>query len=147
MQDRRLIQDDNRGLGQGVLDNQPVLNIFKIVLENTESCTKQSKDYPGGFYTVTSHMELQSLLHPMEKLVWHDNDWAGVLSNFGGEREEFEDGMEIAVFRNLPHVPNNIKDKSTIGIVIHRNYLEECTIDGHRTGTVNIFNLKNVDYL
>lgn len=33
MQDRRLQQDDNLGLGQGVLDNQPILHIFKLALD------------------------------------------------------------------------------------------------------------------
>lgn len=137
MQDRRLKQDDNRGLGQGVLDNQPVLNMFRLVLENVKSCSKPHKDYPSGFLTVNSNIELKAMLHPMEKLIWHENDWVGVLSNFGAERESLESNIEVAVLRNLPHVRSSTKAKSTMGLVIHRSHLTKCTSDSHMAGIVS----------
>ncbi|XP_037030283.1 alpha-mannosidase 2 isoform X2 [Bradysia coprophila] len=145
MQDRRLIQDDNRGLGQGVLDNQPVLNIFKLAIENLEQCNKLSKDYPAGFLTSNTFMEMKTLLHPMEKLIWHENDWIGVLPHFGLDRTPFETGVEVAVLRDLPHVKGNGKGKSSMGLVVHRNYLEECSTESHRMGLINIRQLLNLD--
>lgn len=137
MQDRRLDQDDNRGLGQGVQDNVPTLNIFKLALENISPCLKRSDKYRGGFLTSTSHTELNRLLHPMEKLVWHDNDWIGVEPTFGEERWPVDTGTEIAVLRNLRHVPTNSNKKSSIGLVLNRVHLEQCEGDVETTGNVS----------
>lgn len=140
MQDRRLDQDDNRGLGQGVQDNEPVLNLFRLNLENVESCKKRSNNYPAGYLTTLSHSDLNRLLHPMEKLVWHENDWSGVLANFGSNRKALSTGTEVAVLRNLKHVPISMTNKkSTIGLVINRNHLEECGDDQERSDNVCVY--------
>lgn len=129
MQDRRLDQDDNRGLGQGVQDNLPILNIFKLGLENIVACVKRSDKYRGGYLTSTMHTEMNSLLHGMEKLVWHENDWIGVQPQFGEQRWPLETGTEIAVLRNLKNVATNSKKKSTMGLVMNRVHLEQCDSD------------------
>lgn len=138
MQDRHLEQDDNRGLGQGVQDNVPTLNIFKLGLEHIESCAKRPQNYAGGFLTETMHTEMNLIMYPMEKLVWHENDaWKGVLPHFGRDHKSLEIGTEIAVLRNLKYVRNGRKDrKTTIGMVINRYHLEQC--DGNKGKSVKV---------
>lgn len=138
MQDRRLDQDDNRGLGQGVMDNVPTLNIFKLGLEDIKPCVKRSGKYRGGYLTSTMHTEMNRLLHPMEKLVWHENDWVGVEPEFGEDRWPLDVGTEIAVLRNLRHVPTNPNKRSSIGLVINRAHLEQCDGDVMGTATVRL---------
>lgn len=126
MQDRRLDQDDNRGMGQGVQDNEPTLNIFKLMLENVELCEKRSNNYRAGYLTKSAHTESNRLLHPTEKLVWHENEWAGVLPNYGVERVPMEIGTEIAALRNLRVHGTPSSKKPSIGLVINRRHLEQC---------------------
>lgn len=127
MQDRRLDQDDNRGLGQGVLDNKPVMNLFKLSLENVQDCMKRSQNYRGGYLTMNAQTEGNRLIHPMEKLVWHENDWIGVLPTFGEKRVPLEIGTEIAILRNVPKIGNNrVNNKHLIGLVVNRFHLEQC---------------------
>lgn len=138
MQDRRLEQDDNLGLGQGIHDNQPTLNIFKLVLEDVVSCQKRPQNYPAGFLTPSAHQEYNSLLHPVEKLVWHENDWVGVLPDFGGERDALPVGYDIAALRDLRHVKTSSKTRGsrptgTIGVVIQHKYLEQCDESAYST--------------
>lgn len=139
MQDRRLDQDDNLGLGEGVQDNQATLNIFKLSLESVASCSKRSQSYRGGYLTSNMHIEMNRLLYPMEKLVWHDNDWIGAQSHFGKNHQSLEPGTEIAVLRNLKYVQNSVSDKrSTMGLIINRSYLEQCDNDEKYTENVSI---------
>lgn len=71
MMDRRLSQDDNRGLGQGVLDNVPTPNVFRVLLEPRlfpkESSAGQGM--PPAFPSLLSHATSHSLLYPLYLLL------------------------------------------------------------------------------
>lgn len=143
MQDRRLNQDDERGLGQGVLDNRPVLNIFKIVLETRESCKQLDDNYPSGFLTPNSFVEQKRLLHPIDKFIFNENDWNGVVTQFGDSHESVESGIEIVALRHLPFIPS--KGKSSVGLVLHRTNFGNCAADKARDGTLSVRRLLGLD--
>ncbi|KAK0067830.1 alpha-mannosidase 2x [Biomphalaria pfeifferi] len=64
MLDRRLNQDDNRGLGQGVLDNHPTPSRFRLVFEKRSA--KAEPVYPEtSFPSMLSQQSSLSLIHPI----------------------------------------------------------------------------------
>ncbi|KAI5746627.1 hypothetical protein M8J77_005637 [Diaphorina citri] len=67
IQDRRLNQDDERGLGQGVMDNIPTLTLFRIVLETRQTDCKEAPEplHPAGFLSAHTHLSLESLTSPI----------------------------------------------------------------------------------
>lgn len=118
MQDRRLTQDDDRGLGQGVTDNRPVMHLFRIIVDNKEKCRKLDSTYPAAYLTNNAFLERESLLHPMEKLVFNENEWTGVLPSFGNNHKAVQTGIEVVFLRSL--------SRDTRGIILHRTNLESC---------------------
>uniref|UniRef100_A0A182IRW0 Alpha-mannosidase n=1 Tax=Anopheles atroparvus TaxID=41427 RepID=A0A182IRW0_ANOAO len=148
MQDRRLTRDDDRGLGQGVQDNLPVLHLFRLALETRESCTKPDPDYPSGFLTLPTYMLQQSLAHPLDKLIYNENDWTGLQTDgFGTRHEPLERGMEVVAMRDLPHVRfgRGGAPGHPIGLVVHRTNFEDCGSEANTEGLLNIKKLLNLD--
>lgn len=147
MQDRRLTHDDERGLGQGVLDNQPVLHIFRIILERIDSCEKLADNHPSGAMTLTANRNLKSILNPIDKFIFTENDWLGVVPEFGSSHSALGDDMDIVVMRNLnptSSVPAIARDRKphmqqNTGLIVHRTNLLQCSgLDAHNTGEVCI---------
>ncbi|XP_015744480.2 alpha-mannosidase 2x isoform X2 [Python bivittatus] len=54
--DRRLMQDDNRGLGQGLKDNKQTCNRFRLLLERLSPVNKAQENQPTSFPSLLSHM-------------------------------------------------------------------------------------------
>ncbi|KAH8359520.1 hypothetical protein KR093_007364 [Drosophila rubida] len=123
MQDRRLASDDQRGLGQGVLDNKPVLHIYRIVLEKITGCERPSEGHPGNFLTSAAHRASQSLLDPFDKLIYSENEWTGAQEVFGNDHVPTNEGTDVVVMRRLSKSSTNIQ---RIGCILHRTQLLQC---------------------
>uniref|UniRef100_A0A8C9WQM8 Alpha-mannosidase n=1 Tax=Scleropages formosus TaxID=113540 RepID=A0A8C9WQM8_SCLFO len=72
--DRRLMQDDNRGLGQGVQDNKITANLFRLLLEKRSETFKVIKSQPEWSYpSLLSHITSMYLNHPVIPMVVSPN--------------------------------------------------------------------------
>ncbi|XP_008578874.1 PREDICTED: alpha-mannosidase 2 [Galeopterus variegatus] len=63
--DRRLMQDDNRGLEQGVHDNKITANLFRILLEKRSHLNTEEEKYPVSYPSLLSHVTSSFLNHPV----------------------------------------------------------------------------------
>ncbi|KAL1514294.1 hypothetical protein ABEB36_003573 [Hypothenemus hampei] len=125
MLDRRLNQDDNLGLGQGVLDNHPTKHIFRILLEKRKpQCAGIAHDHSAGFPTVSSTAASETLLNPLLKLIKsHDDEESNV--NFYSP--DFQLGLDMSI----PTFKTNIfiEESHHTGLVVHRQFLDLCFLD------------------
>lgn len=70
MLDRRLVRDDGRGLGQGVMDNRPTNIVFHILIESNISSTSEpnSNSLPLN-PSLLSHTIGSGLNHPLHSFI------------------------------------------------------------------------------
>ncbi|XP_023714691.1 alpha-mannosidase 2 [Cryptotermes secundus] len=122
MQDRRLNQDDNRGLGQGVTDNKPFPATFRLILEQRQpSCQGTASDHPAGLPTVAAHVASLSLLHPLFHLLWLGKTQDKLESRFAPMTREPGSDIHVVMLHTLTSQSGN-----AAGLVVHRQEMDPC---------------------
>lgn len=126
MLDRRLNQDDNLGLGQGVLDNHPTKHVFRLILERkTHKCETSANNHPSGFLSLAAHVSLQSLLNPLIRLLRTEDEdmtsrnvYAPVVTPLG-------------VDFTMPSLRSDIYFNGShyYGVIVHRQHLDVCFVN------------------
>ncbi|XP_059483421.1 alpha-mannosidase 2 [Neocloeon triangulifer] len=115
MQDRRLGQDDNRGLNQGVQDNHPTPNVFRLLLER-KSC--QSDHWPRA--SLAAHLSHQSLLMPLVHLIAAGDPLVPLKPSFTPNSKS-ECGLHVLNLRT-----SWLKVRPRAGLVVHQLSWDEC---------------------
>ncbi|XP_066143085.1 alpha-mannosidase 2 [Euwallacea fornicatus] len=125
MLDRRLNQDDNLGMGQGVLDNHPTKHVFRILVEKRNAnCQGTLHDHPAGFPTVSTGVSSETLLNPLIKLIKTQDEEENKAEVYA---PEFNLGVDISI----PTFKTNVFIKAAYhtGLVLGRQYLDTCFLD------------------
>ncbi|XP_046613811.1 alpha-mannosidase 2 [Neodiprion virginianus] len=137
MQDRRLMQDDNRGLSQPVTDNLLTNHIFNLVLEKRTAmpCSGGSpaSNHPAGLLSLGAYLATQGLLHPIMAFHPSDSISTELHPELSPLRFDFPADIDIASLRVFP-VPEGAG--KGMGLVLHRQALDLCWGDKsfvHRT--------------
>lgn len=155
MLDRRLNQDDNRGAGQGCLDNVETLNSFRILFESPDCEDKDAAAKPP-MLSLAAHMTLHSLLHPLKTLAGPTEPTRAGFSGIADyataqSAESLACDVQLVDMPMLPTYENSLEDDSYVptpqaGFLLHRvgfdgRFLNgipitECSTDDAKLGHV-----------
>lgn len=129
MLDRRLNQDDNRGVGQGCLDNLETVNKFKVLFE-TPDCVDTSFETKPPMLSLSAQMTSHSLLHPLKAFV---NSPETYPTTFAGledytvvpNPQNLACDIQLVDMPMLPSFENSLDDNSFVpvshaGLLVHR---------------------------
>ncbi|CAD6225615.1 GSCOCG00011841001-RA-CDS [Cotesia congregata] len=140
MQDRRLIQEDHRGLGQGVTDNLLTNHLFMFVLEKKKpSCSSSSVNHPAGALSVGGLLATEEVLHPL--IAMHPNP-----SSFDSDYNYKDHFTSLSCDLPIDLTVANLRVFSIpesysrgIGIILHRQPIDTC----YNEKWINRFKLSN----
>ncbi|XP_013915232.1 PREDICTED: alpha-mannosidase 2 [Thamnophis sirtalis] len=79
--DRRLMQDDNRGLGQGVQDNKITANLFRVLLEKRNEVDMKEEQSPVSYPSILSHITSSFINHPVIPMITSAGSFSPSLLN------------------------------------------------------------------
>jgi len=125
MQDRRLLQDDNRGLGQGVMDNLLTNHMFTLILEKKETNCPFAvpTNHPAGLLSLSGHLASEELLHSIVILHPYNSLPFNLHAHFSPLRYDLPVDLNIVSLRVIP-IPEGAG--KGIGMVLHQSALDTC---------------------
>ena len=119
------MQDDNRGLSQGVTDNLLTYHQFTLILEKKkDSCAFPVPpiEHLSGLLSVGAHIAMDDLLHPI--IAEHPKNLPFELNaSFSPAGFNLPIDLSVVSFRVIP-IPEGAGNG--IGIVLHRQALNLC---------------------
>ncbi|KAH0628122.1 hypothetical protein JD844_008886 [Phrynosoma platyrhinos] len=100
--DRRLMQDDNRGLGQGVQDNKITANLFRLLLEKRNGVDMEEEKLSVSYPSLLSHITSSFINHPMILMVTYtDSGVPSLLNTFSPLMAPMPCDMHIVNLRTI----------------------------------------------
>lgn len=131
--DRRLMQDDNRGLGQGLQDNKITANLFRVLLEKRSEVDEGELEKAVSYPSLLSHATSMFLNHPVIPMAVHpDYDSVSLLSEFSPLKSSMPCDMEIVNLRTIQS-KENMGPSNEAALIFHRKGFD-CRIPNKNTG-------------
>ncbi|KAM9328946.1 alpha-mannosidase 2 [Gastrophryne carolinensis] len=116
--DRRLMQDDNRGLGQGLQDNKVTFNLFRLLLEQRAGIDETESRRSVSFPSLLSHITSTILQHPLISMaVTADTGAPPLLDAFSPLLSSMPCDVH---FVNLRTIQDKVGPSDEAALILHR---------------------------
>ncbi|XP_040842072.1 alpha-mannosidase 2 isoform X1 [Ochotona curzoniae] len=130
--DRRLMQDDNRGLGQGVRDNKITANLFRILLEKRSDVNLEEEKNPVSYPSLVSHLTSLFLNHPVFPMMEKMSASSKLLGEFTPLASPLPCDIHLVNLRTIQaKVGNGYSDEAAL--ILHRKGFD-CRFPSRNTG-------------
>uniref|UniRef100_A0A8C5DW01 mannosyl-oligosaccharide 1,3-1,6-alpha-mannosidase n=1 Tax=Gouania willdenowi TaxID=441366 RepID=A0A8C5DW01_GOUWI len=113
--DRRLQQDDNRGLGQGVTDNKLTPSVYHLLLEDRRGGAQEVGGAAVQHLSLLAHLTSLALCHPPITMVTPSNSQLLKLSHFLPLGSSLPCDVHLLNMRTLDDVPSQ-----QVALFLHR---------------------------
>uniref|UniRef100_A0A8C7T9H5 Alpha-mannosidase n=1 Tax=Oncorhynchus mykiss TaxID=8022 RepID=A0A8C7T9H5_ONCMY len=124
--DRRLNQDDNRGLGQGVLDNKVTPSTFRLLLE-------KRKPSPLSYPSLLSHVSSLYLNHPLISMAVSTEAQSLSLSAFTPLASSLPCDIHLVNLRSIQSKEDGGGPSDEAALILHRKGFD-CAFSNRNTG-------------
>uniref|UniRef100_A0A674BD51 mannosyl-oligosaccharide 1,3-1,6-alpha-mannosidase n=1 Tax=Salmo trutta TaxID=8032 RepID=A0A674BD51_SALTR len=124
--DRRLNQDDNRGLGQGVLDNKVTASTFRLLLEKRKP---SHLSYPS----LLSHVSSLYLNHPLISMAISTEAQSLSLSAFTPLASSLPCDIHLVNLRSIQSKEDGGGPSDEAALILHRKGFD-CAFSNRNTG-------------
>ncbi|CAB1318059.1 unnamed protein product [Coregonus sp. 'balchen'] len=131
--DRRLNQDDNRGLGQGVLDNKVTASSFRLLLEKRAKTDGGEKPSPLSYPSLLSHVSSLYLNHPLISMAVSTEAESLSLSPLNPLASSLPCDVHMVNLRTIQSKEEGGGPSNEAALILHRKGFD-CAFSNRNTG-------------
>ncbi|XP_018518658.1 LOW QUALITY PROTEIN: alpha-mannosidase 2 [Lates calcarifer] len=118
--DRRLQQDDNRGLGQGVTDNKLTASLYHLLLEDRRGGAQEVGGASVEHLSLLAHLTSLSLCHPPITMVAPSDSQLPKLRPFRPLRSSLPCDVHLLNLRTLEDAQEAESPSQEVALLLHR---------------------------
>ena len=129
MMDRRLMQDDNRGLFQGVTDNKATLHEFVLLLERkTKGCQDEAEDVAASYPSLLAVTARHGLINPMDRLIFNEafSSTLSLSKTYQPMDKDLACDIHVVNLRTMMKISSTLKPSNNVALILHRQGFNGC---------------------